>query len=70
MSQCRWLGVLALVGPEFRRMPWLYAVDFGAHSIPSPSSTLQGTSHSSEAQYGMYRVPYLWRTKHTISPFL
>lgn len=43
-------------------MPWFYAVDFGAHSIPSPSSTLQGTSHSSEALYGMYRVPYLWRT--------
>jgi hypothetical protein len=44
------------------------AVDFGAHSISSPSST-HLRAHSSEAQHGMCRVSYLWRTQHMISPF-
>lgn len=37
-------------------------------SLHSQSIT-HSRAHSSEAQYGMCRVSYLWRTKHTISPF-
>lgn len=67
-SDVCWLGVLALilVGPEFRRMPCLRG---GVWRSLYSQSIIHSRAHSSEAQYGMCCVLYLWRTKHTTSPF-
>jgi hypothetical protein len=42
----------------------VYAVEFGAHSIPSPSSTLLYSTGHIRVRHsnGMSRISYLWRT--------
>ena len=46
---------------------FVYAVDFGAHSIHSPSSTLQGTFERGTVWYVSHLV--FMAHQHTISPF-